>query len=558
MAINAKQLLSRNETLKEDRTLWDGFYQDVVDYMRMGKQAPNEDRVAGTQRHKHYDSTAPHASKTLALIMAETLTSKAIQWFGFKIPESSQFADFNDDQDVLRWFNDLSKSVNFALQQSNFYVVINEVYEDFNSFATVCLYMEEAKLKHKGFNGLNFRALPISSYVFAESESGLVDTVFWEYERTARQMVQQFGESNIPDPVRKSLEKTPDDKFDLVRVVAPAEDIGAKVASNFTYAHVDIFKDMSLVLDQRGYHENPYMVGRWDKASGETRGRGPAMIAMDDIKSLNQLRKLELTGLEKAVNPSILTGEEGFIGNVKLGGNSIVYSRDPQNVRLLPTELRLNLSSLKADELRRGIRDMYLTDQLNLPSSSRMTAEEIMTRRGEMERLLGPTIARFETEVLGPMLERAVGIMLRAGAIAPPPEVLNGLDQIDIEYVGQLARAQRVSEVQSMQSWLGMIAEWGQLDPDVMQIPDLPAMARLAAPILGVPKKGIRGAAETQEKIGERKQQEAAMLQQQQAAQVAESAGKAAPAMKVLQDGAANLSDEDKQALIQQFAGGAA
>ncbi len=106
-----------------------------------------------------------------------------------------------------------------------------------------------------------------------------------------------------------------------------------------------------------------------------------------------------------------------------------------------------------------------------------------------MERLLGPTIARFETEVLGPMLERAVGIMMRAGAIAPPPEVLTGLDQIDIEYVGQLARAQRVSEVQSMQSWLGMIAEWGQLDPDVMQIPDLPAMARLAAPILGVPKK---------------------------------------------------------------------
>ena len=48
------------------------------------------------------------------------------------------------------------------------------------------------------------------------------------------------------------------------------------------------------------------------------------------------------------------------------------------------------------------------------------------------------------------------------------------------------------------------------------------------------------------------------MQQQQQMAQTAASAGKAAPAMKVLQDGAANLSDEDKQALIQQFAGGAA
>jgi hypothetical protein len=77
----------------------------------------------------------------------------------------------------------------------------------------------------------------------------------------------------------------------------------------------------------------------------------------------------------------------------------------------------------------------------------------------------------------------------------------------------------------------------------------------LAAPILGVPKKGIRGAAETQEKIDGIKQKEAEMLKQQQAAQTAESAGKAAPAMKVMQDGAANLSDEDKQALIQQFTG---
>jgi hypothetical protein len=552
---NAKGLMGRNDKLKENRSLWDGFYRDVVDYMRMNKSSVEEYRVAGAQRHKHYDSTAPHASKTLALIMAETLTSKAIQWFGFKIPESSRFKDLNAEQEVINWFDDLAKAVMFALNESNFYVVINEIYEDFNSFATVCLYLEESRIKSRGFNGLNFRALPINAYVFAESESGRVDTVFREFELSARQLAQRFEKSKLPDVVIKALEKSPDDMFDMLRVVGPTDDLDVKVADKFPFASVDIFKDKALIVDTHGYHEFPYMVGRWDKASGESRGRGPAMIAMDDIKSLNQLRKLELTGLEKAVNPSILVGEEGFIGNVKLGGNSIVYSRDPQNVRLLPTELRLNLSSLKADELRQGIRNMYMTDQLNLPQSSRMTAEEIGQRRGEMERLLGPTIARFESEVLGPMLERAVGIMMRTDAIAPMPESLKDLDSIDIEYVGQLARSQRMSEVQSMQGWIGMISEWSQLDPDVLQIADLPAMARLAAPILGVPKKGIRGSTETQEKIDDRKAQEAKILAEQKQAQTAESAGKAAPALKVLQDGASNLSDEDKQALIQQFAG---
>ena len=557
MPAHAKSLLGRNEKLKEERTLWDGFYQDVVDYMRMGKESVEEHRVPGTQRHKHYDSTAPHASKTLALIMAETLTSKAIQWFGFKIPESSPFAELNDDDEVIRYFDDLARTVMFALQQSNFYVVINEIYEDFNSFATVCLYIEESRIKQKGFNGLNFRALPINSYVFAESESGMVDTVFREFDLSARQLKQRFPEKSLPGVVLKAIEKNPDDRFDMLRVIGPQDELDAKVAKSFEFASIDIFKDKAMVLEERGYHEFPYMVGRWDKASGETRGRGPAMIAMDDIKSLNQLRKLELQGLEKAVNPSILAGEEGFIGNVKMGGNSIIYSRDPQSVRLLPTELRLDLSSLKAEDLRRGIRDMYLTDQMNLPQSSRMTAEEIMQRRGEMERLLGPTIARFETEVLGPMLERAVSIMLRTDAIAPAPESMQLVDSIDIEYVGQLARAQRMSEVQSMQGWVGLLEQWGQIDPEVFQVADLKAMARAAAPIMGVPKKGVRGAAEVQEKINAIKQLEAEAMKKQQLAQMAESAGKAAPALKVLQDGAANLSDEDKQALAEQFSGAA-
>lgn len=555
MSVNAKSLLGRNEKLKEDRSLWDGFYQDVVDYMRMSKSSTDEHRVQGTQRHKHYDSTAPHASKTLALIMAETLTSKAVQWFAFKIPESSEFSDLNPEQDVIRWFDDLAKSVMFALQQSNFYVVINEIYEDFNSFATVCLYVEESRIKSKGFNGLNFRALPINSYVFAESESGSVDTVFREFDLSARQLKQRFAEKTLPSVVLKALEKSPDDRFDMLRVIGPTEELGAKVAKKFEYASIDIFKDKSLVLDQRGYFDFPYMVGRWDKASGETRGRGPAMIAMDDIKSLNQLRKLELTGLEKAVNPSILTGEEGFIGNVKLGGNSIVYARDPANVRLLPTELRLDLSSLKASDLRQGIRDMYLTDQLNLPQTSRMTAVEISQRRGEMERLLGPTIARFESEVLGPMLERAVGIMMRTGAIRPAPEIMSEIETIDIEYVGQLARAQRMSEVQSMQQFVGMLTGWSQIDPEVLQIVDMKAMARIAAPIMGVPKAGMRGAAEVEEKVEAMKAAQAKAAKQQEQAQMAESAGKAAPALKVLQDGASNLSDEDKQALVEQFAG---
>ena len=137
MAVNAKSLIRRNELLKEDRNLWDSFYREVVDFIRPRKQSLDENRVPGVIRHKHYDSTAPHAANTLALIMADTLTPKAIQWFGFKIPEASPFKQFNDNQNVLNWFKTVEDGVRYALDQSNFYPVINEIYLDFNSFATI-------------------------------------------------------------------------------------------------------------------------------------------------------------------------------------------------------------------------------------------------------------------------------------------------------------------------------------------------------------------------------------------------------------------------------------
>ena len=45
------------------------------------------------------------------------------------------------------------------------------------------------------------------------------------------------------------------------------------------------------------------------------------------------------------------------------------------------------------------------------------------------------------------------------------------------------------------------------------------------------------------------------MEQKQQVGATAEAAGKVAPAMKVLQDGVGNLSEEDKEALAQQLGG---
>ena len=145
--------------------------------------------------------------------------------------------------------------------------------------------------------------------------------------------------------------------------------------------------------------------------------------------------------------------------------------------------------------------------------------------------------------------------MHRTGALPPPPPEIQDLDAIDIEYVGQLARSQKMVEVESIQNWISLIGQFGQIDPRVLQLPDLMAAGRIIAPVLGVPKSVVKGAAQMEEDVEREQQKQAQAEQMQKMGAMAESAGKAAPAMKVLQDGAANLSEEDKQALVRQFAG---
>ena len=543
-----KMMLKRRDAKVEERQEWEPFYSSIARYIRPRKKSIDSFRTPGQLTNDHYDSTACAASNTLALIMADTLTPKAIEWFGFSIPESSPYKVLNKNVNVKNWLRELNMAVFDGLAQSNFYSVINEIYADFNSFATVCMYLEEARLKKSGFNGFNFKALPISSYVFAENDMGLVDTVFRDYEFSVRQLYQRFDKAEIPAKYKRKLDKTPDDAVKLVTCICPTEDLPKSLKSNRSFTALEMLEEDKVILESAGYHEFPYMVGRWDKASGEDRGRGPAAVAMADILSLNELRRQELIGLQKAVNPPILSGEEGFVGTVKMIPNAIVYSRNPREVRTMPSELRLNLSSLVADNLIKGIKDMYLVDQLNLPRGKAMTAEEVITVRGEVERLLGPTVSRFESEVLGPMLERCAAIMVRAKAISEPPQELQGLDTLDIVYTGQLARAQKLAQVQAIQRWSQMNVEFSSADPGVLDVQNLQEASRFAAPLMGVPPEVVRDQAETDKMQADKAAAAQAEKQGQQVQDSAETISKTAPLLKVLgEQGGGILSGTQSQ-----------
>ena len=532
-------LLKRYEVLKNDRILWEPFFRDVRDYIRPRKQQVDSSQHISAERHtnKMFDSSAPEASRIMAMSMQNALVPQSVVWFGLSIPSGHTLSALNDVPSVKRWFHDVTQKMFFSMHESNFYTTIGEAFLDFTSFGTINILLEESQSYHNnGFGGLVFTSIPTGQFVFSEDKWGKPDTVFWEYVFTARQAKQLFGNKKLPDSIKKACKEAPDSKFTFVRVVMPSEDydMNSVDALKKQYATVDIHYDTKKIVRRSGFDELPYVIGRFEKASGELWGRSPADIAMPDIKTLNKIRELELKGLATAVHPPLIAPDQGIIGTFRMTPSAINYSREPERFKFLRFEGRFDLSSLKADELKKSIRGIFLADQLVLPEKLNMTAEEVATVREQIQKLLGPTVARFESEVLTPLILRSFGLLNRAGALPPAPPELAELDEIEVSYVGQLAKNQKIQDVTAIQRWLGVAANMAGFAPEVLDNINVDEALQIIGERMAVPSAVMRSQEEIAQLREQRQQQMAMQEQLSQASQVAEGAGKAAPMVQAL------------------------
>lgn len=534
----ANDLMKRYEILKSDRILWEPFFRDVRDYIRPRKQQIDSSHHISAERHtnKMFDSSAPEASRIMAMSMQQALVPQSTVWFGLSIPSGHELYALNREPSVKRWFHDVTESMFYSMHESNFYTAIGESFLDFTSFGTINLLLEENDAPEKNFGGLAFTSIPTGQFVFSEDKRGKPDTVFWEYIFTARQAKQMFGSKRLPDSIKKAVKESPDSKFTFVRVVLPSEDYRANSvdSKDKKYAALDIHYDSKTVVRTSGFDELPYVIGRFEKASGELWGRSPADIAMPDIKTLNKIRELELKGLAMAVHPPLIAPDQGIIGTFRMTPSAINYSREPERFKFLRFEGRIDLSSLKANELKKSIRGIFLADQLVLPEKLNMTAEEVATVREQIQNLLGPTVARFESEVLTPLILRSFGLLNRAGALPPAPPELAELDEIEVSYVGQMAKNQKIQDVTAIQRWLGVAANMAGFAPEVLDNINVDEALQIIGDRMAVPAAVMRSEEEVAQLRADRQEKMAMQEQLAQASQVAEGAGRAAPMVKAL------------------------
>ena len=518
----------RLDKLEADRGTWESHWQEILDYVMPRKAEITFLRSRGEKRTEVlFDSTAITANNLLAASLQGTLTSPSLPWFSLKLRDD----DANKIRDIQIWLEDTARRMYAVFNESNFNTEVHEMYLDLCSVGTSAIFVEEA---NEGFlqGGLHFNTLHIAEYFIQENSTGRVDTLYRKYKMTARQAIQEFGEDNVGTKIKEAVKAKPDTQFNFIHAVEPTADYEratgkAKTKLPFHSCHV-CFED-KMVVRTGGYNEFPYLVPRWSKATGEIFGRSPSYNALPDIKTLNKAVEIGLKAWAKAIDPPLLVTDDGVIGRVRMTPAGITVVRSDTAIKPLQIGSNWQITDLKENQLRTAIRQAYYSDQLQLQEGPQMTATEVQVRYELMQRLLGPTLGRFQTEFLNPLIERVFGIMMRADALMPRPEAMSGMN-MDIEYVGPLARSQRMEEAIAVERLYQLAMQVVQVDPTVMDVINHEQAIRMRATLLGVPKTVLRGEDEVaeireQRAAAQQQAQEQAMAQQQ--ADTALSQGKA-------------------------------
>jgi len=519
----------RYKTMESHRSTWEHHWQEILDYVLPRKAEVSFVRAKGQKRTEVlYDSTAITAVNLLAASLQGTLTSPSLPWFSLKLRD----AELNLDRDVQLYLEDTAKRMYNVFNESNFNTEVHEMYLDLVSIGTGALFVEESK---DGFRtgGIHFNALHIAEFYISENINGRVDTLYRKYKLSARQALQEFGEQNVGEKVLKAAKEKPDKEFNFIHGVEPTEDyeratgeVNTKLP--FHSCHVCIEDKMKVKLG--GYEEFPYLVPRWSKATGEIFGRSPSYNALPDIKTLNKAVEIGLKAWAKAIDPPLLVQDDGVIGRVRMTPGGISVVRNDGAVKPLQIGTNWQITDLKENQLRTAIRQAYYSDQLQLQDGPQMTATEVQVRYELMQRLLGPTLGRFQTEFLNPLIERVFGIMVRNNALTEQPEIADGAT-FDIEYVGPLARSQRMEEATAIDRVYQLVFNVAQADPSILDIVDNDTAVRVRAELLGVPKTVLRSEEDVAAIRANRAEQQQMQQEMQMAAQttaIADQQGSAA------------------------------
>jgi hypothetical protein len=528
----------RLENLETERKRgWEAHWRQLAaNFMpRRARFLDAGDKTNEGSRVNHlWDNAGILARRILSSGMQTGLTSPARPWFALTLK----------DEDLARlgpvkvWLHAVYEGMVNVFSGSNFYDQVHLLYDELGTFGTGAHIIEEDQEKT-----IRCRTLTVGEYCLDANAAGRVDTLYRRVRMSARQILEAWPDT-CPERVRKMAEQDNPEWLTVLHVVEPRKEKkpGRLDGQARPFRSVYLFLEgrPDEVLEDSGYYEFPALCPRWNVTASDVYGSSPAMDALGDCLALQVLARDGLKALETEVKPPLLASQSAGLTQINFNPGAVnVVDNLTQGTGTLPTvipliQARANLAALEQYKAahKDQIQRMFFNDLFLMLANTdkQMTAREVSERNAEKMLMLGPVLDRLRSELFQPLIERVFGVMWRRGDIpAPPSELVESGQGLQIEFISILAQAQKQAGLAGINSTVAFAGEVAKMNEAILDKINFDEALDQVAEMNGVPPNLLRSDEEVAQIRAQRAEQ---MAQQERMAQAAQMTQTGARAMK--------------------------
>lgn len=436
--------------------MWHSVLDDCYEYFLPNRNLFDENMPGQSKMDRIFDSTALEAIQQGASKLQENIAPIWSRWATFapseKIIKELESGQFDVTEDDIRTNLEEQAEVIFDyINRSNFATQFYEHSLDL-LVGTGTLRIDE---DDNDDMPIIFSAIPQKGIAFEEGPHGNVETHWRRFTVKARNLERKWRGFKPSDAMKETIEQKPDADVEL------CEGVVYMPKAKTYYGCVWVKGEAQISWMQDFGTSSPWVTGRYSKVSGEIRGRGPALQALPDVRSLNKAKEfvlqkaaIDLAGMYTATddgvtNPYNLVISPGIV--IPVGSNN---SSNP-SIQRLDTGSNLQLAQFQINDMQIAIKRALFND-LRDPSGAVRSATEVAIESRELAKRIGSAFGRLQTEVLVPIIKRVAAILTRRGIISPIQ--LDGRD-VDIKFMSPLARAQDGEDILSVQQAVSFVMQ---------------------------------------------------------------------------------------------------
>lgn len=498
MPADIKTIILNNKLLDGMNANWRSYHQDCADFALPRKAWQNSIRYTGDRLNFNflYSSRAILSLQTMAAGFHSNLTNPSTIWHGIEFMDE----DINKNRMAQIWIDKSMKKQHAIMGNSNFGNIAQEFYSDYGCFGTGhVMTMKDPVSK------VRYMAIPTEQMHIEEDAWGRVIAHYNNFKLSVLQAWREWG----PMAGKTVSDLYQDGKYfemvEFLHYVGPRHkrDVSKKGNLDMEFESVWIAKKDNHLIKESGFTFNPYASGRFWKDANDPMGFSPTMNALADIKTYNAAKKTTLRAAMKNADPPLQLPSRGYVLPLNLNPAAMNYRKPEVSADALQAigvgAGNYQISKEYMQEIREAIEEAYFVPLFRAFSdiTKAMTVLEVQRRIMENMVLLGPVVSRCQHEVLDPVVINTFNILYEEGVFDPVPEFLIGKEWKPV-YLSPLAKAQRESEMQPLESFMSLIGNMSAIYPEVKdkvnpdKLVDVVAKIRMVNPEILTQEKEIQ------------------------------------------------------------------